>query len=326
MSSLVEFAPAKINLSLHVLGRRADGLHDLESLVVFADVGDALTLDPGPGLALAVDGETAAASGPADDNLVLKAARTLADRVAGLRMGHFRLTKHLPVAAGLGGGSSDAAAALRLLARSNDLALADPRIGAAAWATGADCPVCLDPRPCFVGGAGERVERLADMPALDLVLVNPRIAVATTDVFATLGLAPGGRLAGRAHPPMPRAGALSSEVATGSREEDATMQQSIAPIRFYRIGTRSSVSAPDLHALLVATRNDLADTSRALCPAVGDVERALAEAGASLVRMSGSGATVWGLATDARHAERIAAEVAHCHPGWWVAATRAGGA
>ena len=127
-----ERAPAKINLTLRVVGRRADGYHDIESLVVFAGVGDTLTFAPARALALTVDGPTAAASGAIGDNLVLKAARALAERVEGLKLGRFALTKRLPVAAGVGGGSSDAAAALRLLARANRIALDDPRLMEAA--------------------------------------------------------------------------------------------------------------------------------------------------------------------------------------------------
>ncbi|MGH6767640.1 MAG: 4-(cytidine 5'-diphospho)-2-C-methyl-D-erythritol kinase, partial [Xanthobacteraceae bacterium] len=139
-----ERAPAKINLTLRIVSRRADDYHDIESLVVFADIGDSLTFSPGRMLSLVVRGPTAAAAGAADDNLVLKAARALARRVEGLKLGRFSLTKRLPVAAGLGGGSADAAAALRLLARANRIASDDPRLMQAAQATGADVPVCLD--------------------------------------------------------------------------------------------------------------------------------------------------------------------------------------
>src|ERR1700716_1856631 len=142
-----EKAPAKINLTLRVLGRRADSYHELESLVAFAGVGDALTFAPGGALTLAVSGPTAQAAGDNADNLVLKTARALAERIAGLTLGRFALSKRLPVAAGLAGGSADAAPALRLLARANGVALDDPRLMQAAQATGADVPVCLDPRP-----------------------------------------------------------------------------------------------------------------------------------------------------------------------------------
>jgi 4-diphosphocytidyl-2-C-methyl-D-erythritol kinase len=152
---LAEFAPAKVNLTLHVLGRRPDGYHEIESLVTFAGLGDRLTFRPGERLALAVSGPTGAAAGASEDNLVIRAARALATRVDGLRLGGFALDKQLPVAAGLGGGSSDAAAALRLLAQVNGLSLDDERLRAAAQATGADVPVCLDPRARMMRGIGE---------------------------------------------------------------------------------------------------------------------------------------------------------------------------
>ena len=163
-SDLAEFAPAKVNLTLHVLGRRADGYHEIESLVVFADVGDRLTFVPGGTLALDVSGPTAQAAGAGGDNLVLKAARALAERVEGLRVGAFRLDKQLPVAAGLGGGSSDAAAALRLLARQNGLSLDDARLREAARVTGADVPVCLDPRARMMRGIGEILSDPVTLP------------------------------------------------------------------------------------------------------------------------------------------------------------------
>ena len=143
--ALVEHAPAKVNLTLRVLGRRTDGYHTIESLVVFARLRDRLSLIPGVPLALDVRGPGAAASGAVADNLVLKAARALAAEIANLRFGRFTLDKRLPVAAGLGGGSADAAAALRLIARINRLD-GDPRLITAARSTGADVPVCLDRR------------------------------------------------------------------------------------------------------------------------------------------------------------------------------------
>ena len=145
-------APAKINLTLHITGRRADGYHLLDSLVVFSGRGDRLGLEPDAPLGLVMDGPTAVKAGPDVDNLVLRAARHLAVRVPGLRLGAFHLTKRLPVAAGIGGGSSDAAAALRLLARLNGLALDDPRLLEAAQATGADVPVCVAGRARTMAG------------------------------------------------------------------------------------------------------------------------------------------------------------------------------
>src|SRR5581483_1260744 len=143
MAQLVEHAPAKVNLTLAVLGRRRDGYHLLDSLVVFARVGDRLTFAPRGPLSLRVRGATAKKAGPLDNNLVLKAARRLADEIPGLNLGRFTLDKRLPVAAGLGGGSSDAAAALRLLARVNRIKLTDKRLLRVAAAIGADVPVCL---------------------------------------------------------------------------------------------------------------------------------------------------------------------------------------
>jgi 4-diphosphocytidyl-2-C-methyl-D-erythritol kinase len=183
-ASLAEFAPAKINLTLRITGRRADGYHELESLVVFADVGDRLALVPGPDTSLDVTGPFAAACGSVADNLVLKAAAKLRATMPGLTGGRFALEKCLPVAAGIGGGSSDAAAALRLLARANALAPEEPRLAATALATGADVPVCLEPCPRIMRGIGELLSAPLDLPRLPAVLVNPGVPTATRDVFA----------------------------------------------------------------------------------------------------------------------------------------------
>ena len=181
---LVAHAPAKVNLTLRVLGRRTDGYHELESLVVFADCGDRLTFTPGSALSLTLSGATAAQAGDDADNLVLKAARALAARMPDVILGAFHLEKSLPVAAGLGGGSSDAAAALRLIAQADKLALDNPHLQAAARATGADVPVCLDPRPRLMRGIGEQLSQPLALPQLPAVLVNPGVALATKHVFA----------------------------------------------------------------------------------------------------------------------------------------------
>src|SRR5262252_2217280 len=154
-SALIEDGRAKVNLTLRVAGRRVDGYHDLESVVAFADCADRLELVPGPALALEITGPLAGACGETSDTLVLKAARLLAERVPDLRLGAFALEKVLPVAAGIGGGSADAAAALRLLARLNGLSLDDSRLQKVALATGADVPVCLASRACDMTGIGE---------------------------------------------------------------------------------------------------------------------------------------------------------------------------
>lgn len=188
---LVEKAPAKVNLTLHVLGRRADGYHELESLVAFAGTGDTLTLRPCAAWSLAVSGEGAAATGPVDDNLVLKAARHLRDAQPRIHGGAFHLVKRLPSAAGIGGGSSDAAAALRLLARLNGLPLDHPALAEAARRTGADVRVCLRPRLQFMRGIGADVAAVEGAGAFFALLANPRRPVATPAVFGALGLRQG---------------------------------------------------------------------------------------------------------------------------------------
>jgi 4-diphosphocytidyl-2-C-methyl-D-erythritol kinase len=276
-------APAKVNLTLHILGRRADGYHELDSLVAFAGVGDRLTFTPGLPLSLEMSGPTAGLSGPDDDNLVLRAARALAERVPGLKLGRFGLYKVLPVAAGLGGGSSDAAAALRALAACNGLALDDLRVTSAAQATGADVPVCLDPRARRMAGIGERVSAPLDMAPLPAVLVNPRVASPTPAVFAGIGLARG--------------------EASG-----------LAPFA-------ESLEGDAVEAL-ARGRNDMQASAERLTPAITKTLAALeAAGGARLVRMSGSGATCFGLYADRHAAAQAAARLRGAHPGWWVRAT-----
>jgi len=285
---LTELAPAKVNLTLRVVGRRADGYHDIESLVVFARIGDRLALHPGEPLALEVGGPGANAAGAVADNLVLKAAQALAARTQGLALGRFVLDKQLPVAAGLGGGSADAAAALRLLARANALKRDDARLLAAARATGADVPVCLDPRPRTMRGIGDVLSAPLGLPSLAAVLVNPGVAVATREVFARLGLVPGARRGADEAAPVP--------------------------------GERSA-----LLAFLAERTNDLEAAAISLAPAVADTLAALrALAGCRLARMSGSGATCVGLFDSAPAAAAAAHSLKAAHPDWWVEATSLG--
>jgi 4-diphosphocytidyl-2-C-methyl-D-erythritol kinase len=280
-------APAKINLTLHVHGRRADGYHALESLVAFAGTGDALSLAPGPSLALSLKGPTAPLAGAGRDNLVLKATRLLAERVEGLRVGAFTLVKRLPVAAGLGGGSSDAAAALRLLARLNGLPLSDHRIREAARLAGADVPACLEPRARMMRGAGEAVGPPIALPRLFGVLVNPGIPVSTPAVFEALGLKPGENLTASAHPILDGVGDLA---------------------RLLRI--------------LRTARNDLELPAVSLTPQIGDALRRLAGThGCRLARMSGSGATVFGLFQTCEGAASAAKALRADHPRWWIKST-----
>lgn len=277
-------APAKINLTLHVLGCRADGYHELESLVVFSRAGDTLSLIPGDALSLEIAGPTATAAGAGDDNLVLRAARHLAERVKGLTLGRFALDKRLPVAAGIGGGSSDAAAALRLLARANGLESDDPRLLDAARATGADVPVCVAGRARMMRGAGETLGPLLELPLLPAVLINPGVAVETRPVFARLGLQPGETVGGAAHP----------VIANGA-------------------------NADALLAALDKSRNDLEDPACLQAPAIVDVLAVLRAArGCRLARMSGSGATCFALFTSPRAAAKAARAIRRQHPGWWV--------
>ena len=282
-----EKAPAKVNLTLRVLGRRADGYHELESLVAFAGVGDALTFAPGDALTLTVSGPTAPAAGDSADNLVLKAARALAERIAGLTLGRFALSKRLPVAAGLGGGSADAAAALRLLAKANGIALDDPRLMQAAQATGADVPVCLDPRPRLMRGVGDVLSAPVDLPRLFAVLINPGVAVSTREVFAALNLPPAAPPAQAR--PRPAPSALLAEIASG--------------------------------------RNDLEQPAIELKPGIADVLSVLNKLpGCRLARMSGSGATCFGLFETNAAATAAARTVRVGYPQWWVRATVLGAA
>src|SRR5450432_4802449 len=189
MPALTDDGRAKVNLTLRVVGRRADGYHDLESVVAFADCADRLSLTPGSKLALKTTGPRAGDCGETADNLVFKAAALLRDRVPDLRLGEFTLDKMLPVAAGIGGGSADAAAALRLLARVNGLALDDARLTQAALAVGADVPVCVASRPRIMRGVGEQLSPPLELPALPAVLINPGVALSTREVFAKFTIA-----------------------------------------------------------------------------------------------------------------------------------------
>jgi 4-diphosphocytidyl-2-C-methyl-D-erythritol kinase len=282
-AALVDKAYAKINLTLRVLGRRADGYHDLESLVVFADLADTLTLEPAAETTLDVGGPYAAACGKAADNLVLKAARALGDSIEGLTGGRFLLDKQLPVAAGIGGGSADAAAALRLLARANDLSIDDARLMLAALRTGADVPVCMGSKSCIMTGVGERLSPPLALPPLHAVLVNPGVALATRDVFSAYTVTP------QAH--------------------------ALAPQAVPR-------TLPALIDYLGGHGNDLTQAAIARAPVVAEVLVALeALPGARLSRMSGSGSTCFALFATADDAKAAAGQLAATRQDWWVAPT-----
>jgi 4-diphosphocytidyl-2-C-methyl-D-erythritol kinase len=274
-------APAKINLYLHVTGRRADGFHLLDSLVAFAGVGDTVSVRPASGLDLTIDGPLAGRIPKDEQNLVFTAARRLAKATKTARGAAIRLTKRLPVAAGLGGGSADAAAALRALADlwgvADDMAV----LGAVAETLGADVPVCLARRAAFVGGIGERITLAPALPQAWLVLANPGSALSTPKVFA----------------------ARTGRFAKAARFTDAP------------------AAAGELAAVLARRANGLTRAAVSLAPAVGETLAALAaEPAALLTRMSGSGATCFALFAEAAAAAAAAARLAAAHPDWWVRA------
>jgi 4-diphosphocytidyl-2-C-methyl-D-erythritol kinase len=289
MPALTDEARAKVNLTLRVNGRRVDGYHDLESVVAFCDCADRLTLTPGTELNLTATGPRAGECGEVSDNLVLKAARLLGERVGDLAAGAFMLDKVLPVAAGIGGGSADAAAALRLLARANKLELDDPRLIEVARLTGADVPVCLSSQACVMTGVGETLLPLS-LPIMPCVLVNPCVPVATKDVFAELGLRHGQLLVGAT---------------------DVMMQGSSWP--------EQGGSLEEWVEALASGSNDLEAPAMKLQPVIGVVISALnATNGAWLARMSGSGATCFALYENTADAKRAADKILREHPEWWV--------
>jgi 4-diphosphocytidyl-2-C-methyl-D-erythritol kinase len=288
MPGLIEEGRAKVNLTLRVVGRRVDGFHDLESVVAFADCADRLTLTPGSTLNLKTTGPLAGDCGKTVDNLVFKAAQLLGERVPDLKLGNFTLDKVLPVAAGIGGGSADAAAALRLLAQANGLAIDDPRLIEVAKLTGADVPVCLASRACVMTGVGETLQPLS-LPKIPCVLVNPRVPVATREVFAALGLRNGELLVG----------VTDVIQATAWPEQGASIE--------------------DWVEVLAAGTNDLEAPATRIQPVIGEVLSALnATNGAWLARMSGSGATCFAIFENTPEAQRASQKIQLDHPQWWV--------
>ncbi|MFN3274573.1 MAG: 4-(cytidine 5'-diphospho)-2-C-methyl-D-erythritol kinase [Paracoccus sp. (in: a-proteobacteria)] len=267
VAPVTEFAPAKLNLALHVTGRRADGYHLLDSLVCFAAVGDRIGVSPGPS-SLVIDGPFAPGLDAGPDNLCLRAAQLAGASVA------IALTKNLPVASGIGGGSADAAAVLRALAR-----MGHP-LPARSQDLGADVPVCLPSTPARMQGVGEVLTPLRALPPLHLVLVNPGIALSTPQVFAGLTR--------RDNPPLPQ------------------------------IPDFADASA--LIHWLRTTRNDLEGPAIAAAPVIADLLSALTGQGALFARMSGSGATCFGIFADAASAHRAAAALGQNR--CWAVATQ----
>lgn len=284
---LTEPAPAKINLALHVVGQRTDGYHLLDMLVTFSAYGDRVSIAPAASDRFTVSGRFAGqlADTPAADNLVLRARDRLRALLSQSSIAappvHLHLDKRLPVASGIGGGSADAAAALRGLVRHWGAAVEDDELAALALGLGADVPMCMASRPLVARGIGEEIELRPDLPALSIVLVNPLAGVSTPAIFRHLS-----------HKDNP-------------------------PLKLPKPGT----AMPCWLAAMKLMRNDLETAASALCPEIEAVRTALAETQPALIRMSGSGATCFGLYADGQEAGRAASVIAAKHPDWFVAAT-----
>lgn len=275
-------APAKLNLALHVTGRRPDGYHLLDSLVAFTRFGDRVTIAPSDEDRFEITGPYAEGLPVDDGNLVVRALKAMRAEFGRPDPVHITLEKNLPVASGVGGGSSDAAAVLRGLARLWDLTPDESRLARIGLGLGADVPMCLAARPLLARGIGEEITPVDGFPSLGIVLANPGVALSTAAVF--------GALVSRNSEPLPP---LPGQL--------------------------------DFHTLcnwLETTRNDLEAPAHSLEPAIGETLAALRKAGAHFVRMSGSGATCFGLFESGNLAKRAASEIRKRRPGWFVAATR----
>ena len=289
MTALRDTAKAKLNLTLEVLGRRADSYHELKSLVCFTALGDSVALEPGEELALSIEGPFACAL--QGDNLILRAAGAAKAAYPALKLGRFNLTKTLPVAAGLGGGSADAASAMRLLAGANTGALDEESWLELGERLGSDVPVCLRSRPALMTGRGETVTPVRGFPSCAIMLVNPGLPLAAADVYGVL---------------------VSSDLA-------APPEQPAEILDFHGSFER-------LIDYAAARRNDLEGAALSLAPVIAEVLAALRSCeGAPLVRLSGSGPTCFALFATEDEVKAAAASLKAAHPSWWVAATTLGG-
>lgn len=292
MSAPTAFAPAKVNLYLHVGALEADGRHPLSSLMAFADVGDRLTVRPADSLGMEITGPFAEGLSADDDNLVLRAAKAILARTRRPHAPfHLVLTKALPLAAGLGGGSSDAGAALRLLRETLEADLADDDLEAIAGELGSDGPACVFARTVIAEGRGERLSPAPGFPVLDAVLVNPRVASPTGAVYR--GFDEMGALGGAERPSLPDAFETAEEMA----------------------------------GFLETCRNDLEAPAVSLTPLIGEVLDTLRDEPETLLgRLSGSGATCFALCAGDIEAEGLAERLERMRPDWWVQRCRLGGA
>jgi 4-diphosphocytidyl-2-C-methyl-D-erythritol kinase len=284
------FAPAKINLYLHVTGQRPDGYHELDSLVAFASIGDEISVVPAAELTLQIVGPEAPAlqGDQIFNNLVLRAARALAQKFNVSEGASITLNKMLPVASGIGGGSADAAATLNLLNDLWGLKVAADELAELALGLGADVPVCLNSRPQRMTGIGEKLHETPAMPASHLVLVNPRHCQATPDVFAEL-------------------------------HKGKWKSSGFAPGMTSDLDFLSFVAEVKMHS------NDLEPPAIRLAPVIKDVLSVIgAQTKCRLARMSGSGATCFGMFEIATDAQTAAVEIRRRHPDWWVQTARLG--
>ncbi|MAZ02922.1 MAG: 4-(cytidine 5'-diphospho)-2-C-methyl-D-erythritol kinase [Sneathiella sp.] len=279
---LTGVARAKINLYLHVTGRRSDGYHLLDSLVVFADYGDKLTVESDSSLSLEISGPFSAGIPATDDNLILKAARLLQENTAEKKGAKIRVVKNLPIAAGIGGGSADAALALQLLDKLWETGLFDRQLADLGLSLGADVPVCLYGKPTIMTGVGEQLSSGLIIPKIHIILVNCNISVSTADVFRHLE--------------------ISNAPKSGLNVKEG--------------------NEADLISALQRTGNDLQAPAFQIAPQIESVIDEIAgETGCQLARMSGSGATVFGLFETAKAARNAAESIQSRHPDWWVRAT-----
>jgi 4-diphosphocytidyl-2-C-methyl-D-erythritol kinase len=288
MPALRDIGWAKLNLTLEVLGRRADGFHELRSLIGFAGLGDQIDFEPGGPLELIVEGKFAHAL--TGDNLILKAARAVRNGVPGAKLGRFRLTKQLPVAAGIGGGSADAAAALRLIARANPEIVSGSVLTALAPTLGSDVSVCLASRPALIGGRGEHVEPINDFPHCGVLLANPGVPLATDTVYA----------------------ALQAEALREAPQPAA--------------GPPKLSGFDDLIDYMLPRGNDLEPGAARLVPKIEEVLAALVTLpGARIARLSGSGPTCFALFATEDEAKLACTILSAQRPDWWIAASTLGG-
>lgn len=288
MSRVQEFAPAKINLSLKILGKRKDGYHELQTLVTFADVGDILSFDATATFGLHIDGPFAKGLSSESDNLIAKASHAFQSAYPESETGQFTLTKNLPIASGIGGGSADAAAALRCLARANNmLDNPTPELEKIAARLGADVPMCLHAKTLFATGIGEEIHEAGETQKIPAVLVNPNNEISTAQIFKSLAM-------------------------------------SVSDTKIENHPPRFS-TAEEFIDFVADARNDLQAPAAKLEPSITQMLTSLSkQKGCWATRMSGSGATCFGLFETTEQSQRASEEISKANPGWWVKQTTLG--